>query len=202
MHSYRAKLSLFQNQSILTTLGNLNFFVTLRQNSPNMKDNIIGRKEEIVKLEKYLASGKSEFVAIYGRRRVGKTFLVKELFEGKFAFRMTGKENANTKEQLENFHYALSNYTENAEMPKTWTQAFHQLEKYIEHEAEEGSKILFFDELPWFDTRGSKFRLPQRHQTHRMWQCNHLDAQQSGQLERRPAQPSHTHHASFTVYLG
>ena len=122
-----------------------------------MKDNIIGRKEEIIKLEKYLASGKSEFVAIYGRRRVGKTFLVKELFEGKFAFRMTGKENANTKEQLENFHYALSNYTENTDLPKTWTQAFHQLEKYIEHEAEEGSKILFFDELTLFDTRGSKF---------------------------------------------
>ena len=122
-----------------------------------MKENIIGRKEQIIKLEKYLASEKSEFVAIYGRRRVGKTFLVKELFEGKFTFRMTGKENANTKEQLENFHYALNNYTITTEQPKTWTQAFRQLESFIEHEAEEGPKILFFDELPWFDTRGSKF---------------------------------------------
>ena len=96
-----------------------------------MKDNIIGRKEQISKLEKYLASGKSEFVAIYGRRRVGKTFLVKELFEGRFTFRMTGKENANTKEQLENFHYALNNYTANNEKPETWIQAFHQLEDFI-----------------------------------------------------------------------
>ena len=122
-----------------------------------MKEHIIGREEQIVKLEKYLASEKSEFVAIYGRRRVGKTFLVKELFEGKFTFRMTGKENANTKEQLENFHYALNNFTTTDEQPETWTQAFRQLESFIEHEAEEGPKILFFDELPWLDTRGSKF---------------------------------------------
>ena len=123
-----------------------------------MKEHIIGRKEQIIKLEKYLTSEKSEFVAIYGRRRVGKTFLVKELFEGKFTFRMTGKENANTKEQLENFHYALNNYTTTAEKPETWTQAFRQLESFIEHEAEEGPKILFFDELPWY--RGSTQEAP------------------------------------------
>ena len=122
-----------------------------------MKENIIGREEQISRLEKYVSSNKSEFVAIYGRRRVGKTFLVKELFEDRFIFRMTGKENANTKEQLENFHDALSNFTSPLEKPKTWTQAFRQLSNYIEDNVEEGPKILFFDELPWFDTRGSKF---------------------------------------------
>lgn len=122
-----------------------------------MRENIIGREEEIHRLEKYISSNKSEFVAIYGRRRVGKTFLVKELFENQFVFRMTGKENAGTKEQLENFHDALGNFTALVERPKTWTQAFRQLSTYIEKEAAEGPKIVFFDELPWFDTRGAKF---------------------------------------------
>ena len=122
-----------------------------------MKENIIGREEQMTLLENYIASNRSEFIAIYGRRRVGKTFLVKELFENNFTFRMTGKENASTKEQLDNFSDALSNFTPAMEKPKTWTQAFRQLSTYIEKEAEEGPKILFFDELPWFDTRGSKF---------------------------------------------
>ena len=122
-----------------------------------MKENIIGREEEIHRLEKYISTNKSEFVAVYGRRRVGKTFLVKELFESQFIFRMTGKENASTKEQLENFHDALSNFTTPEERPKTWTQAFRQLSTYIEKEAVDGPKIVFFDELPWFDTRGAKF---------------------------------------------
>ena len=122
-----------------------------------MRENIIGREEEINRLEKYISSNKSEFVAIYGRRRVGKTFLVKELFENQFVFRMTGKENASTKEQLENFNDALSNFTTLAEKPKTWTQAFRQLSTYIEKESDDGPKIIFIDELPWFDTRGAKF---------------------------------------------
>lgn len=46
-----------------------------------MKENIIGREQEISKLENYISSRKSEFIAIYGRRRVGKTFLIKEMFE-------------------------------------------------------------------------------------------------------------------------
>lgn len=50
-----------------------------------MKENIVGREIEIEKLENYIASRKSEFIAIYGRRRAGKTFLVKELFEDMYA---------------------------------------------------------------------------------------------------------------------
>lgn len=129
----------------------------MRQNIMLMKRDIIGRKTEIERLEKYITSNRSEFIAIYGRRRVGKTFLVKELFEGKFAFRMTGKENVSTKEQLENFGYALGSFKEQAETPKNWAQAFHELSSYIANEVEEGPKIIFFDELPWFDTYGSNF---------------------------------------------
>ena len=122
-----------------------------------MKDHIIGRKSEIERLEKYMSSNRSEFIAIYGRRRVGKTFLVKELFEGLFTFRITGKENVNTKEQLENFGYALGNYMGKDVIPQNWEQAFHLLSVFIEQEVEEDTKIIFIDELPWFDTHGSKF---------------------------------------------
>ena len=75
-----------------------------------MKKAIIGRVEEIQELEKYLTSGQSEFIAVYGRRRVGKTFLIQELFEGKFTFRMTRRENALTNENLMNFAYALDDF--------------------------------------------------------------------------------------------
>lgn len=57
----------------------LRFFLTLRQqiNVKYMENAIIGRKAEIERLNKYIASDRSEFIAIYGRRRVGKTFLIK-----------------------------------------------------------------------------------------------------------------------------
>lgn len=57
-----------------------------------MKENIVGREIEIEKLENYIASRKSEFVAIYGRRRVGKTFLVKELLEDMYARKVSRQE--------------------------------------------------------------------------------------------------------------
>ena len=66
-----------------------------------MKENIIGRELEIEKLENYISSRKSEFIAIYGRRRVGKTFLVKEMFENQFAFRVTGKDNVTPRNSLQ-----------------------------------------------------------------------------------------------------
>lgn len=122
-----------------------------------MKKNIIGRKTEVERLEKYVKSSQSEFIVVYGRRRVGKTYLVRELFDDRFTFRMTGKENASTKDQLENFHYALSNYTDNIEMPEDWVQAFRALSRYIDGIGGEDPKIIFMDELPWFDTYGAKF---------------------------------------------
>jgi len=64
-----------------------------------MENNIIGRRPEIERLKKYVESNRSEFIVIYGRRRVGKTFLVRELFDQRLAFRMTGKENTSTKER-------------------------------------------------------------------------------------------------------
>ncbi len=122
-----------------------------------MENNIVGRKTEIERLKRYVKSNRSEFIAIYGRRRTGKTFLVKELFEGNFAFRVTGKENASTKEQLENFGYSLSKFSTNESIPKNWSEAFHMLSSYIDKDVHEEAKIIFIDELPWFDTYGAKF---------------------------------------------
>lgn len=94
-----------------------------------MKENIIGREQEIEKLENYISSRKSEFIAIYGRRRVGKTFLVKELFEDRFAFRVTGKDNVTTKEQLISFSFALNDQLGIETNANNWTEAFRLLQK-------------------------------------------------------------------------
>lgn len=121
-----------------------------------MEKAIIGRKKEKADLKKYISSEQSEFIVIYGRRRVGKTFLVKELFEGRFTFRITGKENARLGEQLINFSYALSDFFQDERVPKNWMEAFRLLSKNIE-KLSEGTKIIFIDELPWLDTQKSGF---------------------------------------------
>ena len=121
-----------------------------------MEQNIIGRRDEKARLKRYIASERSEFVAIYGRRRIGKTFLVKELFDGQFAFRMTGKEGVSIREQLTNFYYALSNFTDLATLPTSWDEAFALFIDYLKS-LPAGPKILFFDEMPWMDTQGSGF---------------------------------------------
>ena len=97
-----------------------------------MKENIIGREQEIEKLENYISSRKSEFIAIYGRRRVGKTFLVKELFENRFAFRVTGKDNVITKEQLASFSFALNDQLGIEADVTNWPEAFRLLQKALE----------------------------------------------------------------------
>lgn len=121
-----------------------------------MKQNIIGREKEIARLEQYMQSPKSEFIALYGRRRVGKTFLVKELLEGQFSFRITGREKTTTQEQLANFNYAFHDFSSLDEKASDWIEAFNLLKKYLKT-ATDGVKLLFFDELPWLDTARSGF---------------------------------------------
>jgi AAA+ ATPase superfamily predicted ATPase len=119
---------------------------------------IIGRENEIAILNEKLVSKKSEFVALYGRRRVGKTFLIRNLFEGKFTFRLTGLSKATLSEQLINFNTALKDqYPKNRFITSTnWLEAFQQIGKVIE-KSKQKKKIIFIDELPWFDTANSKF---------------------------------------------
>ena len=118
---------------------------------------MIGRHAEIEALRKAYASEQSEFVVLYGRRRVGKTFLVSEVFNGKFSFHHAGLENASKAEQLSSFWEALKRYG-HVKCPRltTWISAFAELETMLEH-LPEGKKTVFLDELPWYDTRKSGF---------------------------------------------
>ncbi|MDR1796630.1 MAG: ATP-binding protein [Clostridiales Family XIII bacterium] len=119
---------------------------------------IIGREHEQAEFDRYMGSGKPEFLAVYGRRRVGKTFLIKEYFHGEFAFYATGVANAGKREQLENFHAALNLHGgEDGRAPRDWRTAFLRLRKLLEADRRPGKKVVFLDEMPWMDTQKSGF---------------------------------------------
>ncbi len=125
--------------------------------------NIVGRKDEQEKLGRALASGESEFVALYGRRRVGKTFLVREFFGGAIRFELTGMHKVSMRDQLANFATALARakgLEEKLEPPGTWREAFGQLARHIESlgsPAKGRKHVVFLDELPWLDTPRARF---------------------------------------------
>ena len=119
---------------------------------------IIGRYNEQQSLQQYVESDKPEFVAVYGRRRVGKTFLIKEYFNKTFSFYISGLANASKEEQLENFNAVLTSYGKTPySRAKNWTEAFRQLVHLLEHNRKKGKKVIFIDELSWFDTPRSGF---------------------------------------------
>jgi hypothetical protein len=130
--------------------------------SPASGTALIGRVAEMRKLALALASDEAEFVAIYGRRRVGKTFLVREYFGEAVRFELTGMHGVTLADQLENFAAALGQakgLSEQLRAPGSWFEAFGQLERHIEAlpPPPAGSKhVVFLDELPWLDTRRSK----------------------------------------------
>ena len=118
---------------------------------------IIGRKEEQQILRSAVQSENSEFVAVYGRRRVGKTYLIRETFGYKFTFQHTGLAKGNTKEQLFSFAISLRDAGyDDCPIPKSWLEAFSLLSAYLKNSADE-KKIVFLDELPWMDTSRSNF---------------------------------------------
>jgi AAA+ ATPase superfamily predicted ATPase len=120
--------------------------------------NIIGRKKEKELLQRIVESTEAEFLVVYGRRRVGKTFLIKEFFQNKFDFYFSGVENSTMKKQLENFTKAFyKHFNFRIETPQNWTSAFDMLEQSIEKIAQQKKTIIFIDELPWLDTKNSGF---------------------------------------------
>lgn len=122
-----------------------------------MKGNIIGRENEQALLSGIFASRRSEFVAVCGRRRVGKTFLIREYFDGNIQFQISGLANANTQEQLKNFYYTLRRYDKAVStVPKDWLEAFEQLINYLVS-LNTMRKVVFIDEMPWLDTPGAGF---------------------------------------------
>ncbi len=119
---------------------------------------IIGRIAQQEELAKYLESDKSEFVAVYGRRRVGKTFLIREYFKNSFTFYVTGLANETMQNQLRNFHTAIQAYG-SIQYPafNNWLDAFGELKHLLESSKQRGRKVIFLDELPWMDTPRSGF---------------------------------------------
>lgn len=119
---------------------------------------IIGRIAEQAALNEYVKSDRPEFVAVYGRRRVGKTFLIKESFNNNFAFYFSGLANAGMQMQLRNFNAAMQKYGKIPyPLANIWFDAFEQLTHLLEHSSQKGKKIIFLDELPWMDTHRSGF---------------------------------------------
>lgn len=125
---------------------------------------IIGRKKEMSELETLYASDKSEFVAIYGRRRVGKTFLVDETLKGRITFRHAGlspvdgeNNNNNLRSQLKHFHYSLRMQGVKSRCPKSWMEAFFLLSSHLDKIDDGSRQVVFLDELPWMDTPRSGF---------------------------------------------
>ena len=120
-------------------------------------DLLVGRKNEISNLESIMASKEAEFVVVYGRRRVGKTFLVNTFFNDNYAFKLTGLAKKSKRDQLANFTASLNRYGNGKKFtkPRTWYEAFDKLRELLESNKSKGKRVLFIDELPWIDTRGS-----------------------------------------------
>lgn len=121
---------------------------------------IIGRKNELETLDRVYKSNKSEFLIVYGRRRVGKTFLVNQRFSEVFSFKMTAGANLTNLQLLRSFMDTFNDSVEETLQmqvpPMDWMEAFRALSKYLGM-SKQTRKVVFFDELPWFDTHGSDF---------------------------------------------
>lgn len=116
--------------------------------------NIIGRIEEQNKLNDILKSNKPEFLVVYGRIRIGKTFLIKEFFQNKFSFYATGVLSKKSKTQLYAFNTSLKEYgSKFSSIPENWIEAFNRLKSMIidntiKIDNRYNKRIIFLDELP------------------------------------------------------
>ena len=132
---------------------------------------IIGREKEIDKLNELYNSNNAELLALYGRRRVGKTFLVDEVFGQRITFRHSGlspiddryktdsSRTSRMKDQLKHFYWSLlSQGMKKSRQPQSWLDAFYLLEDHLQQLDDHKNRILvFFDEIQWLDTPRSGF---------------------------------------------
>ena len=125
---------------------------------------MIGRAREIKDLNRLYNSGRAELVAVYGRRRVGKTFLIDESFSGRITFRHAGLSPSDEdakgllQAQLNHFYNSLNLHgMEPFEKPKNWLDAFLLLEKFLQKIDDGTRQLVFLDELPWLDSPRSGF---------------------------------------------
>lgn len=141
---------------------------------------IIGREAEQAILRQAFKSRKAEFIATYGRRRVGKTFLIEQFFTSQAClyFSITGLHNGTLKEQLAIFTNALQQlfFTGTGlrvTPPNDWMQAFEQLTNTINKFSKQKKMVLFFDELPWLASQKSGFKKALDHYWNTVWSKNH-----------------------------
>ena len=136
---------------------------------------MIGRNIEQELLQEAIEKDRAQFIVVYGRRRVGKTFLVNEFFQNTYAFKHTAVSPLNEKLkpkrnlqkiQLKEFHYSLRSYGLQAgePIPADWFEAFHQLQELLDARKKDGEpRVVFLDELPWLDTPKANFMLAFEH---------------------------------------
>lgn len=121
---------------------------------------LIGRKEEQDILLTALASSEAELVAVFGRRRVGKTYLIRQTYQPHIAFEMTGLQNSDNAGQLQNFTIQLHAFFKKAvalNAPANWLEAFSTLAGLLDKQSYKKKRVLFFDEVPWMAGHKSKF---------------------------------------------
>lgn len=132
-----------------------------------MKNLIVARKKEQAVLERLLNEPTAQFLAVYGRRRIGKTFLIREYFDDHFTFMHTAVSPMELKDhddkllyrvQLDEFSASLRKYGSKDETPiKNWFEAFSRLEALLESRKTKKKMVVFIDELPWLDTPRAGF---------------------------------------------
>ena len=121
---------------------------------------IIGRDNELKTLQRAIDSDSSELIAIYGRRRIGKTFLIREAYKKEIVFEVSGIPDGTYKQQISNFYNKTlksSKRFKKREEPNDWLEAFSLLEEYISGIKSKKKKVIFIDELPWIHTPKSNF---------------------------------------------
>ena len=119
---------------------------------------LIGRESEKAILKKALASDEAEMVAVIGRRRVGKTFLVNAVYGEQIDFEITGVQHTSRRMQLKGFAYKLSEtWGKAVDQPADWMDAFIMLIGFLKTKKSKRKKVVFLDELPWLATPKSGF---------------------------------------------
>lgn len=121
---------------------------------------LIGRTQQANELKDALSSPAPEMVAVVGRRRIGKTFLVRRTYAKHIVFELTGLQNGSKAEQLRNFELAMSRYFPEYSLGETlteWLDAFFKLSRALEKSPGHEKMVIFLDELPWLSSPRSGF---------------------------------------------
>jgi len=148
---------------ILIIRQNISYGCTLAENQETFMK-VVGREKEKSILEQCVESSEPEFLVVYGRRRVGKTFLIREFFSGELDFYVTGLASEKKDDQLQAWNTAIKDCFNNSDnSASNWIDAFAVLRRKLEKVKKSKKKIIFIDEAPWLDTPKSGFMVALEH---------------------------------------